>query len=108
MKKLTATALAAAAVFSMVALAAPASADAGVKKLAKQECKVERATEPAEFGALYGGTGSGAVKRCVKQEVREAKADCRGDRAEEPSEFAIEYGGTGRDAIKRCMRDELR
>lgn len=106
MKKLTATALAA-VVVSMLAIA-PSSADAGVKGLAKQECKAERATEPAEFSALYGGTGSAAVKRCVRHEVRVARADCRGDRAEEPSEFAIEYGGTGRDAIKRCMRDELR
>jgi hypothetical protein len=107
MKKRISTALVAVAV-TMLALAVPASAEAGVKRLAKQECKVERATEPAEFSALYGGTGGAALKRCVKHEVREARADCRGERAEEPSEFAIEYGGTGRDAIKRCMRDELR
>jgi hypothetical protein len=98
MKKLTATALAA-AVLSMLALAAPASASAGVKGLAKQECTAERTTEPAEFSALYGGTGSAAVKRCVKREVREARADCRGDRSEEPSEFAVEYGGTSHYAI---------
>lgn len=108
MKKLVAAGVAA-VVISMLAMAVPASAaDGGIKRLAKQECKVERTTDTAEFSALYGGTDGAAVKRCVKREVQEARADCRGDRAEEPSEFAVEYGGTDNNAIKRCMRDELR
>lgn len=106
MKRLTSVVLVAAA-FAALMLAAPASAEAGIKRLAKAECREERRTEPAEFAALYGGTGKRAVRRCVRSEKREARADCRQDRLEEPAEFAAEYGGTDRKAIKRCMRDEL-
>lgn len=97
-----------AVVLGALAVTAPASADAGIKRLAKAECRQELRTEPAEFVAIWGGSGKAAVRRCARSERREARADCRGDRAEEPQEFALEYGGTGRDAIKRCMRDELR
>jgi hypothetical protein len=92
----------------VLAFAGTATADAGIKKLAKQECKVERATDRAEFVAKYGGTGKAALKRCVKAEKREARADCKEDRREEPAEFAVEYGGTGKAALKRCVADELR
>jgi hypothetical protein len=91
-----------------LAFAGPAQAEAGLKKLAKQECKQERATDRAEFIAKFGGTGKAAIKRCVRAEKREAKADCKADRLEEPAEFQMEYGGTGKAAIKRCMIDELR
>jgi hypothetical protein len=91
-----------------LALAGPAQADAGIKKLAKQECKQERATDTAEFIAKYGGTGKSALQRCVKTEKREARLDCKGERLEEPAEFKVEYGGTGKAAMKRCMADELR
>lgn len=97
---------AAVAAMTVGILAAPAPASAGVKQLAKQECRGERADDPAEFTARYG-SGKKAIKRCAKAERREARADCRGDRAEEPAEFAAEYGGTGRSAMKRCVRDEL-
>jgi hypothetical protein len=98
----------AAAVLAGLMLVGPASADAGIKRLAKAECREERLTEPAEFAALYGGGGHAAIKRCARAQRREARADCVQDRAEERSEFALEYGGTGKAAIKRCMRDELR
>ena len=107
MKKTIAIA-ATAATMAVMAFAGTASADAGIKKLAKQECKVERATDRGEFIAKYGGTGKAAIKRCVRAEKREARADCKEDRREEPAEFSIEYGGTGSAAIKRCMADELR
>ena len=104
MKKLIALVLVAAAAFAVLGPASPASA--GVKSLAKAECRADRAEEPAEFEALYG-TGSNAIKRCAKAQRREARAECRQDRASEPAEFAAEYGGTSAAAIKRCMRDEL-
>jgi hypothetical protein len=104
MKKLIVLAAVAAVAIAVVGPASPANA--GIKSLAKQECRIDRADDPAEFEARYG-SGPGAIKRCAKVERREARVDCRQDRAEEPAEFAIEYGGTDRHAIKRCMRDEL-
>jgi hypothetical protein len=104
MKKLIVLAAIAATALAVIGPAATASA--GVKGLAKQECRIDRAEDPAEFEARYG-SGPGAIERCAKAERREARVDCRQDRAEEPAEFAAEYGGTDRAAIKRCMRDEL-
>ena len=69
MKKTIAIA-AAAATMAVMAFAGTATADAGIKKLAKQECKVERATDRAEFIAKYGGTGKAAIKRCMADELR--------------------------------------
>lgn len=85
----------------------PATA-ASINGLAKADCRSERATDRAEFIARYGGTGSKAIKRCVKSEIRGAYRDCRQERRFEPQEFAFEYGGTGSKAIKRCVVDELR
>jgi hypothetical protein len=104
MKKLIVTTLVAAVAVAVVGPAA--SASAGIKALAKQECRAERADDPAEFEARYG-SGPGAIKRCAKAERREARIDCRQERASEPAEFQAEYGGTDRAAIKRCIRDEL-
>lgn len=96
------------AVITGLVLALPASASAGeVNRIAKQECKQERNSEPAEFGAEWGGTNAKAVNRCTRTERREAARDCRAERATEPSEFAFEYG-TGKGAMKRCKIDELR
>ena len=83
-------------------------AAASINGLAKAECRSERATDRAEFIARFGGTGSKAIKRCVKSEIREAYRNCRQERRFEPQEFAFEYGGTGSKAIKRCVVDELR
>ncbi|MQA74814.1 MAG: hypothetical protein GEU88_10820 [Solirubrobacterales bacterium] len=107
MKQVTILALVAAA-FAALALSAPASAQAGIKQLAKQECRADRAEDPGEFASRWGGSGGKAIKRCARDERREARRDCREDRREEPREFATEYGGVGGKAIKRCMRDELR
>ncbi len=92
----------------VAAVPSSASAKAGIKSLARAECKEDRRTEPAEFAADFGGTGSAAMRRCIKREIRGARADCREDRREEPAEFAAEYGGTGKQALKRCIRDEIR
>jgi hypothetical protein len=86
----------------------PAAADAGIKGLAKAECRHERNTETREFENRYGGTGKGAINRCARHEKREATRDCKQDRRYETNEFAVEYGGTDRAALKRCIRDELR
>jgi hypothetical protein len=104
MKKLIAVTLITAA--AVVVVGPTASASAGIKSLAKQECRADRADDPAEFEARYG-TGAGAIKRCAKAERREARIDCRQERASEPVEFQAEYGGTDRAAIKRCIKDEL-
>ena len=56
------------------AVVVPATASAGVKELAKQECRADRADDPAEFEARYG-SGSAAIKRCAKEERREARVD---------------------------------
>ena len=69
MKKTIAIAATAAAMAAM-AFAGTATAEAGIKKLAKRECKVERATDRAEFVARFGGTGKAAMKRCVADELR--------------------------------------
>jgi hypothetical protein len=105
MKKVALMAVAAA----LFAAALPATASAGsdVKRLARAECKDDKVTEPAEFAALYGGTGKPAMKRCIKAQRSEARAECKQDRRTEPAEFAAEYGGSNAAAIKRCMRDEL-
>ncbi len=105
-KKLTAAAIGLIAAGSF-AIAAPASADASIKGLAKAECKQELLTDTAEFEALYGGTDKAAVRRCVRMEKREAFRDCKQERRFETGEFIQEYGGTDRKALKRCVRDEL-
>ncbi len=107
MKKLIAGTLTVLAIAAF-AIVVPSSAQASIKSLAKQECKVERATDTREFKARYGGTGKKALKRCVKAEKAEAKRDCKQDRRTETNEFIREYGGTDKKALKRCMRDELR
>ena len=89
-------------------MAAPAAAEAGIKGLAKAECRQERNTDTREFENRYGGTGKNAIRRCARQEKREAIRDCKQDRRSETNEFAAEYGGTDRAALKRCIRDELR
>ena len=105
MKKMFAIAAAFAAVLAL-SLAGPAQADAGIKKLAKQDCKVERATDRAEFIAMFGGTGKAALNRCVKYEKREARRDCKEDLREEPAEFNAQYGGTDKAAMKRCITNK--
>ncbi len=87
----------------------PATASANqVDRIAKQECKLDANSEPAEFAAEYGGTGKAAVKKCARREQREAVRECKADRATETAEFKIEYGGTGSAALRRCTIDELR
>ena len=109
MRKLTITAVGLlSAVLAVAVLAAPASAKPGIKSLAKAECKQERATDTKEFVAHFGGTGKAALKRCIRNENREATRDCKQDRRFETNEFIAEYGGTDRNALKRCIRDELR
>jgi hypothetical protein len=105
--KFTVTAVAAAGLVT-AAFAMPASAQAGIRGLAKAECKQERATDTREFVAQYGGKGKAALKRCVRREKRDATRDCKQERRFEANEFAVEYGGTDRRALKRCIRDELR
>jgi hypothetical protein len=41
-----------------------------VNALAEQECMQDRREDRAEFRAEYGGTGSAAFARCVKDELR--------------------------------------
>lgn len=106
--RITAIAIAVAA-FGALAMSGPASAQgASNSELARADCREERRTDTAEFVARYDGKGKAAMRRCVRDERREAKADCREDRREEPREFRVEYGGTDRQAIRRCMADELR
>jgi len=106
MKKLIAIAMSLTAV---TAFALPASAAASqVDRVAKAECKAERASEPGEFAAQYGGTGKAALKKCVRIEKRDATRECKADRATEPAEFQAEYGGMGDAALRRCKVDELR
>lgn len=107
MRKVWITALgAAAAALAAVALAAPA--EAGIRGLAKAECKQERRHDTNEFIAQYGGTGKAALRRCIRHEKRQATRDCKQERRFDTNEFIAEYGGTGRHALKRCIRDELR
>ena len=96
------------AALASIAIAAPASADASIKGLAKQECKQERRTDTREFENRFGGTGKTALKRCIRHEKRDAVRDCKQERRHETNEFIAEYGGTDRHALKRCIRDELR
>jgi hypothetical protein len=58
------------AVAAVTAIAAPGKPAASVNALATQECKQERREDRAEFRAEYGGTGSAAFTRCVKDELR--------------------------------------
>lgn len=109
MKRMIVVAVAMAAMLAL-ALAGPARAEAGIQKLAKQECKEERTTDRAEFVARYGGTGKAAKRRCIKHEKRDARRECKQDLRErdERAEFKAHYNGTGKAAIKRCVADELR
>ncbi|HEY8465843.1 MAG TPA: hypothetical protein VIL04_03485 [Solirubrobacterales bacterium] len=79
-----------------------------IKKLAKRECREERRTDRQDFIRKYGGTGKAALRRCIKDERRDARRDCRSERREEPQEFRNEYGGTGKAALRRCIKDEIR
>lgn len=104
--KITALALGVAATASF-AIAAPASADASVKSLAKTDCREELRTDTAEFEVRYGGTDKAAFQRCVRSTKREAVRDCKQERRFETAEFSMEYGGTDKKALKRCIKDEL-
>lgn len=97
-----------ATIFAVGAIAAiPAQATAaGVDQIAKQQCKQDRREEPREFQRQYG-SGSAAIKKCARQDKREARRDCKSDRRTEPAEFQREFG-SGSGAIDRCMKDELR
>jgi hypothetical protein len=90
------------------AFAMPAEAKAqSVHSVAKQECREDRREDPADFRRDYGGTGAAALRRCVREEKREARRDCREERREDPAEYRAEYG-SGKAAFKRCVIDELR
>jgi hypothetical protein len=90
------------------AIALPAEAKAQtVHSVAKQECRQDRQQDRAEFRRDYGGTDAAALRRCVREERREARRDCREERREDPAEYRAEYG-TGKAAFKRCVIDELR
>jgi len=91
-----------------MALAIPASADAGIRSLAKAECKHERADDPREFQVRFGGMGKAALKRCIRFERKDAKRDCKRERRFDTAEFIRDYGGTGKKALRRCIIDELR
>jgi len=109
MKKLGSVVLAGLGVaLASIAIATPASADAGIKALAKQQCKEERIDDPREFENRFGGSGKAAMKRCIRYEKRDAKRDCKQERRYETNEFIAEYGGTDGKALKRCIVDELR
>jgi hypothetical protein len=95
------------ALAAFVAAASPANAAPSVNAVAKQECREERRFDPREFRQDYGGMGPNALRRCVREEKREARRDCREERREDPAEYRLEYG-TGKAAFKRCMIDELR
>jgi hypothetical protein len=104
MRKLTALVVLAA----WAAIALPSEAKAqSVDSVAKQECREDRRQDPAEFRRDYGGTDAAALRRCVREEKREARRDCREERAEDPAEYRAEYG-TGKAAFRRCVIDELR
>jgi hypothetical protein len=104
MKKITCLVVLAA----WAAIALPAEAKAqSVDSVAKQECREDRRQDPAEFRRDYGGTGAAALRRCVREEKREARRDCREERREDTAEYRAEYG-TGKAAFRRCVIDELR
>jgi len=106
MRKLIAVTL---GLVAVAALAVPGTAAANqVDRVAKSECKAERASEPGEFAAQYGGLGKAALKKCARVEKRDATRECKADRATEPAEFRAEYGGMGDAALRRCKIDELR
>jgi hypothetical protein len=89
-----------------IAPAAEARAQS-VHSVAKQECREDRRQDRAEFRRDYGGTGAAALRRCVREEKREARRDCREERREDPAEYRAEYG-SGKAAFRRCVIDELR
>ena len=95
------------AVIPASASAGPVTAKAGMNHLAKQDCRRDRREEPNEFANQYGGSGKAALRRCMRDQKREARRDCHEDRREEPNEFANQYG-SGKDAMRRCIKDELR
>jgi hypothetical protein len=95
-------------VAAWAAFALPAEAKAqSVHSVAKQECREDRRQDRAEFDRDYGGTDTAALRRCVREEKREARRDCREERREDPAEYCAEYG-TGKAASRRCVIDELR
>jgi hypothetical protein len=91
------------------AIAGPAHAAQGpaIDTLAEQECREERRFDRAEFRFDYGGTGAAALRRCIRDQKREARRDCREERREDAREYRVEYG-TGKAAFNRCVQDELR
>lgn len=86
------------------ALALPGAASAAsTADLARAECRADKLDDPGEFKREHG-----TIKRCVKNETRQARRECKADRKFETAEFRREYGGTGKQALRRCIRDELR
>lgn len=95
------------AVVSWAAVAAPAGAQQEVTAAAVQECQQERHFDRQEFRRDYGGTGAQALRRCVREELREARRECREERREDPAEYRRDYG-RGDAAFARCVIDEIR
>lgn len=108
MKKLTALSILATAIATLALASVPAAATAGVRDLARAECRDERATDTREFENRYGGLGKAAMKRCIRSERRQAFQECKRERRHDTVEFIAEFGGTDRKALKRCARAELR
>jgi len=106
-KLVTVIAVAAVAAATWAALAVPGGAQQSVGAVATQECREDRRTDPQEFRRDHGGTGAAALRRCIREEIREARRDCREERREDPAEYARDYG-TGAAAFTRCVIDEIR
>lgn len=86
------------------AMAFPGAASAAsTADLARAECRADKLDDPGEFKREHG-----TIKRCIKNETRQARRECRADRKFETAEFRREYGGTDKKALRRCIRDELR
>jgi len=100
-KTLTTIGLVAAIAAGTMALPGAASA-ASTADLARAECRNDKLDDPREFRREHG-----TIKRCVKNETRQARRECKADRRFETAEFRREYG-TGKKALRRCVRDELR
>ena len=77
----------------------------GVKP-AVAACKSERDADKAAFKTKYANKrGHHAMRRCVRQHVRQAVKTCRDERRADKAAFKTKYGNEkGRHAFRRCVR----
>jgi hypothetical protein len=78
----------------------------GVAKAAVAACQAERTSDATAFQTKYANKkGHRAMRRCVKQHVRQAAKACRAERKADPVAFKAKYANKkGHKAGRRCVR----